>query len=191
MDEIRKGKNMTLKEKLNELDGSQLVKIGANGGTAFFYCGDVKSFVDYIDAYDDLMKQATADGAERTEKAFAKASSEFEARKVFGLFTPKKKSKDVFADFTEWTQETILNSTNNIHEAYEIWLADLQKKATAAIGARKLMIEGKSLLEREVIEAFEALSVIEPNPTINIIIYGWEVGKYWMMDEVGKDGKSE
>lgn len=46
-------KSKNLVDVLSELDGDRIVKIGAKGGTSFFYCGDVETFLENIEEYSN------------------------------------------------------------------------------------------------------------------------------------------
>ena len=52
-------KTKKLVDILSMLDGTRIVKIGAKGGTSFFYCGDVETFLENIEEYsNDCYKTA-------------------------------------------------------------------------------------------------------------------------------------
>lgn len=181
---------MTLREYLMEKDEGTLLKIGANDGSSFFYCGTAGDFLANIENIDRILFDKTRAAKERMKKEFLKSMQGFiytekaaETAKRNAEGKEEKKGKEKDMTYTEWTEMKIRESTEGLRMAYNEWLAIVAQKQAAAIAAEKLVSEPRSVLDRKVITVFLADAIVEPEVTINVLVYGWEIGQYWTLDE--------
>ena len=181
---------MTLREMLESMDPAHQIKIGAESGSSFFYCGTAGEFLAEMETFDEAIKAETKNAAERAKREFIRYATEGFVCKVQ---IPRKMSKEEKEmEFSEWTRSRVDAAVQSIRKEYISWLATTGTKESAAIDAERLSREGRSLGSREVLDSFIADPIVEPIPTMVISIYGWEYGRYWMMEEYPKkENKNE
>jgi len=181
---------MTLREYLTEKDDGTLIKVGANDGSSFFYCGTAGEFLANIEAIDEGLRDKTKNAMKVLRREFLKSMQGFsysengETMAARNAETKTETTAENDMSFTAWTEQKIKESTEGLRRAYNEWLAGVGQKQADAIAAEKLMREEKSVLEREVITVFAADAIVEPELTLCVLIFGWENGQYWTMDEV-------
>lgn len=101
---------MTIDDALKPLPAEQLIKIGAEKGTGFFYCGTAGEFLKNDHAYSHKLRQLVGDKLNQVNR-------EIEAIKRWIVVTPKKetsvhwKLKNAISSFTAfkhlWKREVV------------------------------------------------------------------------------------
>ena len=146
-------------------------------------------------AISEELKKETANAATRTSRVFLST--------LVGGFewkgNPSAKESKAKADQTvsEWTQERITEGAEAVRNAFNEWLAMIAGKRAYAVEADRLLKEKVGVFDREIVDFFMASEVVEPEPTICIMIHGWEYGRFWMKAEAdaakseAKDKKRE
>lgn len=167
---------MTLQEFINKKDDEQLIKIGTENGFGFFWCGTVGLFKRIVDS-DTITKNFS----DRTKSAAQTCRNNFVSEaSSFSVKTERKKDESTDETFYSGVIE---RSTDNIRRSYNEWLANCCRLSDIAKNAQKLVDEPVKIMDREVLNVYMASDVIEPEPTVIAIIYGWERGEYWTIEE--------
>ena len=170
---------MTVRELLKDKEPTMQIKVGANGGSSFFYCGTVGEFMETIDEIDKALKPRAESAAEKLKKEFLRSLTGF----TYTDNSKPKKDDSQDKTFSEWTEGKIAESVEGLKKAYNDWLGIAAQRQGEAIAAHQLVVEPVSVADREVITAFAASAVVEPEYTLCIMIHGFEMGEYWTMDE--------
>lgn len=171
---------MTLKEALKHIDEN--VKIGAKGGSSYFYCGDAKVLKGNLHFVNGCVKKATEKRFEAAE-ARVRALIRNENIGMAGYLKHCAKGLEKIEDFAP-TMEGFM-------EYLAAHMEKTIKTAKAVAPHREKVEQYKSLGDRQVLEAY--MSVTEMN-TVCVLIEGRENGWFWDADECSEawevvDGK--
>ena len=160
-------KNKTLRETLEKLSGKQ-VKIGAKGGSGFYYCSSVHTDTlkeelhecnKWVIKTDKTMK----DGL---EKRFANLDKIYKER----ISAVKKASKENPEIDLKKSIQDLKNACEREKVSIPKRIAKLEELCTTHI------------LDREVVEKYPSILPEEKGCTI-ILVKGLEHGKYWTLEE--------
>ncbi len=160
---------MTIVKRLLSLQPDQKIKIGTNGGTAFFYVGTASDFVDNIWPYTVEAKDWIAQNCARSE------------------LTLKQMLRKDYAP-RDYCEKLILDPLHYpTIDGYQDYLRDYFAEVSSAKRNHENLMRKKNdftpLYEREIVEERAANDAIDPNCMI-FIITGWESGTVWTSDEV-------
>lgn len=160
-------KNKTLREVLEKLDGKQ-VKIGAKGGSGFYYCSLV---------HTDTLKEELHECNKWVIKIDKKMKANLEVRfanldKIYNerIIAIKKTSKKNPKIDLEKSIQDLKNACEREKVSIPKRIAKLEELCTTHI------------LDREVIEKYPSILQEEKGCTI-ILVKGLEHGKYWTLKE--------
>lgn len=78
--------------------------------------------------------------------------------------------------------DKIKNTDNEIISNYRNKIARYEKNGKDCIGTKHKLAKYKSILERNVIDTYEGISIDE-SPCLIAVIRGSEFGKYWSISE--------
>lgn len=148
---------MTLKEKLNEMDEKTIVKIGSKNGSAWFYTGEVGAF-----SVGDLDKSFRAEAERVADGCLDRL------RKMAGEFPTKGHVK---ASDSKWARYSA-----NLGD----WGNLFARKVKEAALAERIVEDMKPVLEREVLEVWDA----DGEDAINILVEGGGTGKKYMAQKM-------
>lgn len=160
---------MKILNALEPYDYNKPLKVGASDGSGFFYCGTVGDFVEDMEDYSDLLRkhaQANVQAANRrlNQRLNNPPTIERFCREELRSDKPNLS----FENFTFYVNH-YFSAIKNLKSA-----ADTQVFNYDAF---------KPLGKREVVDIREASYAADPGVTI-LIIEGYEIGKYWTVDEV-------
>lgn len=153
---------------IQKLDADKKIKIGANNGSGFFYCGTAGDFVENAAAYDVIVNRETM-------RKYNRALHEYK-RYMSGdpgsLAAYLKYADRVGEDFS-------LDGYTDFLQAY-FKACEVRKMLLARRTAEKDSY--KDLTARHLADTFEADELADPGVTV-ILTEGYEEGKYWMHHE--------
>lgn len=169
---------MTLREFLKEKkdEGIEFVKIGAKNGSGFFYAGYIQDFEDRLETFNTQFQNETKAGAERVKTHFIQYTSKFSAQSAL-----KKAPGD--DDLNKFAKSRIEEATKSIREEFDMWLSNCARISMEMSDAYKLVNKPVPVMDRQVLDTFMASDIVEDEPTVVAIIYGWENGSFWTIDE--------
>ena len=159
---------MKLSEFIKTLPKKRKIKIGAAGGTSWFYVGTASDFDKNMSVYSVMAEMYSADSIQRGEIAYRTAAN----AKVSPLdycmrYMHDRKKEFSFEDYQRFL-ESHFQLMNRRKERYNL--------------IRERRREYVQLQDREVRESFEADPAIEED-VLSILIEGYEFGKYWTFSE--------
>ena len=139
------------------------IKVGAKGGTNFFYIGTSEDFLDHVEGYEELIWDYNNARMRGAKARLFTTSQNFPTPETYIKRNPKAKSTDFLKALDQW-----FNDYRRRKAIYEEW-ADRMRSYTA-------------LQNRKVVESYKATGLDE-DYTI-VIVEGAERGSYWTADEV-------
>ena len=168
---------VTLLTKLKELDGDQLIKLGAKNGSAFCYIGTADELLRSMKAVDEVFR-ACIEGAVASSKKYLKG---------------QLANAPTLASYATEHHKTHLNGKMRLSmDGYDNYVAQWFKSVTTAFIRvdtwQDRLDKYKPINRRRVIETYNSVEYDEPS--LIILIEGYEVGKLWMPSEV-KNGTEE
>lgn len=144
----------TLKETLERMSPSQIVKIGSGNG--YFYIGTVEDYLESSKEYDSQSVVHLEEYKRRLESAKKRLSSLAVLSKVYGC-----------------------NPDSDAAKKYRQWVRIARANITFLENAVK---SGKPFSKRNVLDIYESCMVYDEG-TICVIVEGVERGKFWTIDE--------
>lgn len=153
---------------IQQLTGDQIIKIGASGGSGYFYCGTAGLFMARLSEYE---KAYRADA----ESKLKKAQDTFSA-----LLTKDTSTKEFFA------VELKAKIPDLSYERYTAYLRDYFRKVMNAknrVETRKQYLENFVNLRDRPAVAEPCDPGVEPIGALRIMVDGTEAGRYWTTDE--------
>lgn len=178
---------MNLKDKLMEYDESTPLKIGAVDGTRFFYCGSVGEFLENIERYANVGRDAYTKCVERyiielhelikeqpplPDECYwardAKLSDVVNAIAECAIATSRTHDKAKLlrwvSAFGTWTYKTAAaaNKLKAVKNLYDVWIP---------------------YADRYVASVWEVDTVADPAGGIAVTVEGYETGAYWIHEE--------
>lgn len=164
---------MELLRMLHQLHPGAKIKIGAKNGTGYFYMGTVRDFLESKEVFRDMDHAYFEKRKKSAEKNF---NTELYRDVSVSAFVRKEFQKDKIAGerpiFTQAAYEQFVAN----------YLKCLSKKYQKLLKERQIFITHVPLLNRTVVEDFNADQSVDDN-TMAIIIEGHEMGAYWMFSE--------
>lgn len=159
---------MKIKEILVNYNSEKKLKVGAENGSAFFYCGTVGDFIANITDYSLLCKQNALDTFERAKSRLDYRVKNPPTVETFVQSEMKNDKKDF--------------SMDNFFRYVQHYFKSLDRLINSLENAKSKLEKFKPLTEREVVEIREADPVADQDVTIAIIT-GYEAGSYWTAKE--------
>ena len=158
---------MKLIELLQSLEPDRLIKIGAQDGTGFFYVGNPADMLATFDSENKRIGEYDMLIYASNENAIAKLKEQISVMYA-NLAEQFKDAGDIpaiiRAVFRSGKAKDIIRNENRYEKAVT------QQKMT------------KSLMDREVMDSFEADPIADEN-VYAIIVEGYEFGKFWCKEE--------
>jgi hypothetical protein len=161
---------MKIEEILVNYNSEKKLKVGAENGSAFFYCGTVGDFIANITDYSLLCKQNALDTFERAKSRLDYRVKNPPTVETFVQSEMKNDKKDF--------------SMDNFFRYIQHYFKSIDRLINSLENAKIKLEKFKPLSERETIEIREADPIADQNATI-MIITGYEVGSYWTVEEAG------
>lgn len=151
--------------KVEELTKSRIgrVKLGANHGSGFVFCGDLSE--NAVKRADKELVDGYKESKERFRKSILFLKSQPLDYEHFEKECKKLGEANPYRDFHEWRDAKLKE-------------IDRRQKVVKAIRAKIRTYE--SILTRDVVETYPSIS--EPNTTI-VLFEGSELGSYWTIGE--------
>lgn len=161
----------TLLDIVNEMKDKQLIEIGSENGSGFFYIGTVEDLKKNIDEYDKMVKDYANT---RIENANSRLTS--------SINNPPTISEYMETIATAYRQG---KDPDLSYEGYEKYL----KKYFSSLVSKKKTLDDrfdyyeqlKPLFERKVVD--ERRSIVDKG-AVNVIVEGDEKGRFWDKSEV-------
>ena len=158
---------MTITKRLLALPPDQKIKIGAKGGTSFFYIGTAEDFVDNIWPYTTAAREWNNGNCARAENLLRQALGKDHS--------PRDYCEKILLDPLSYPT---MQGYQSYVENYFANIATQKKYYERALKSKNCF---RPLYEREVLE--ERKADADPGYLI-LIITGMESGIYWTSDEV-------
>lgn len=149
-----------LYEFLKEYDGE--IKIGADGGSSFYYCGTTADLMENMLTYEGLLHKYAEDRVKAAKKNLADV-----ARK-------NPTPLDYIIKYPDGDAEGFLHFVN-------MWLKEYKIKTKTLKDAQERLKNYKTMLMREVMAVRDATAY---DTGKIVILDGYETGAYWTQDEV-------
>lgn len=165
-----------------------MIKIGTEGGRAFFFIGTKATFVEHIAEYERKIRGAIK---ENKENSYARVHSlENHLERVKEDVTELQRQIDFEGDImTRYEKMQTKRKLNAAERRAKTLPGEIEKaREIADRSSEAIRIYEKiapNLKDRIVIETLEANRIIEPKPTIIIYIKGCENGIWWDSSENG------
>lgn len=158
---------MILMDALKGLDKEQRIKVGATGGSGYFYCGTVEDFMENIAAYNDTLNAYAQARVQRAESELSKHIANYPT-------IGKWAASEVKTADSELTLKS--------YEAFiEFWIRNLRRKRTTLIERKEALINYTALPFRKC-EYDDADPAADPGVK-RIMVSGEELGLFWTTDE--------
>ena len=150
------------------------VKIGAENGTGFFYVGSVDNFITNIERVDAACHMA-AD--HRVRNCKTRMERLLKNCPTPGMFSARLLAKGRVNEITAEGYNSLLNE----------YFGKVRSLDEETKRAEELLEHYTTIELRTVVTCFEADPDVDEDCLV-IIIEGWELGKYWMLEEA-KEGE--
>jgi len=143
------------------------VKVGAKDGSGFFYAGTVNNFIENFDMIDKACKKEAKDTANRRKEELDKLCSSAPTPEMWAR---KCVARDNLDDLNcaRYEQNLGRHFHKIAHAAEAAKLAKDRNKYYAKLGSRNVIDCYASNMDED---------------CVIIIVEGYEVGKYWTLDE--------
>lgn len=165
---------MKIAKALKDYDPDKLLKVGAKNGSGFFYCGTVGDFLENMEDNSDLLRKHAISILQAAKRRLNQRISN---PPTIDRFTREQLRGDGNPNLT----------FQNYRFYVEHWFSGVYGLKQAADNHEQRYDAFKPLDKRDVVEVRESLAAADPGVTA-LIIEGYELGRYWTMDEAA--GKS-
>ena len=158
---------MILMDALKGLDKEQRIKVGATGGSGYFYCGTVEDFTENIASYNDTLNAYAKARVQRAESELAKHIA-------------------AYPTIAKWAAKAVESADSDLtlksYEAYlEFWIRNLKRKRTTLI-ERKVSLDTYTALPFRKTDYDDADPSADPDVK-RVMVSGDELGMFWTTDE--------
>jgi hypothetical protein len=176
-----------LKSTIQYLLPTTSIKIGAQNGSGYFYCGTAAHLLQHLDEYNEKTKAFFAEYAESAKKELDDIQRRTPEPPRDWLAVANRKAVEVVDGIIERARSGDSTGADKRIMKYfdecSKYTAKAARVNAKAKRAQKLLDEYVPLNERTVVEQFYASSIAEPSSVTVIMISGCEGGKYWTTDE--------
>lgn len=159
---------MKIKDALYGMPSTKRIKIGAENGTSFFYCGTIEDLLFKIDDYSLICRQ---NARKEVAEANNRLSRLINNPPTIERFVKRELRKPIPAV-----------SIENYNLYVEMYLKIINRTLNSIDTKKFRLSTFEPLDKREVIEVREADPAVDEDVII-LIVSGYEVGSYWTTDE--------
>ena len=176
-----------LKAILGYLYGQTRVKVGAEDGNGYFYCGTAEHLLAHLDEYSAEMEAYFRNLRDTAQEELEDLKNRPPKEPTDWRALKQKSAGKVIAEIIKRAHEGEQTGQDRLILKYlaEVgrYTTKMQQVHEKLARAQKLAEDFVPLGERHVAERFQADSVAEPLPVTVLKVRGVEGGKYWTVDE--------
>ncbi len=143
------------------------LKIGANNGNGYFYCGTISDWVQNCDEYSEKLKEVALRRCNRSRN------------------TCNNAIRNLLRDIKEYYELTGKSLPDDYIDSLDIYILNIAKMVNTKNNSKNRFNNYIPVKEREVINYFEADLAVEYPECLVILVKGTESGKFWDITEGG------
>ena len=176
-----------LKVTLGYLYGKTRVKVGAEDGNGYFYCGTAEHLLAHLDEYSAEMEAYFRNLRDTAQEELEDLKNRPPKEPTDWRALKRQSAGKVIAEIIERAHEGEQTGQDRLILKYlaEVgrYTTKMQQVHEKLARAQKLAEDFVPLGDRQISEQFQANPVAEPLPVTVLKVRGVEGGKYWTVDE--------